>query len=82
MTGSPEQCEANHASSRAILQIQFNDDSGHRYADALISLLWGDQVDRVRSGDIIRIENGWCRMSQGQKVVSTGRTGRLTVLAA
>jgi ssDNA-binding replication factor A large subunit len=45
-------------------------------------VLWGDQVDRVRSGDIIRIENGWCRMSQGQKVVSTGRTGRLTVLAA
>lgn len=45
-------------------------------------VLWGDQVDRVRTGDIISIEGGWCRYSHGQKVVSTGRTGRLSVLEA
>ena len=45
-------------------------------------VLWGDQVDRVRTGDIIAIQGGWCRYSQGQKVVSTGRTGKLTVLEA
>ena len=43
-------------------------------------ILWGEQVDSVRTGDIIRIENGWCRLSMGQKVVSTGRTGIMTVL--
>ena len=43
-------------------------------------VLWGDQVDQVRTGDVISIEGGWCRYSHGQKVVSTGRTGRLTVL--
>ena len=45
-------------------------------------VLWGDQVDRVRTGDVIAIQGGWCRYSQGQKVVSTGRTGRLTILEA
>ena len=45
-------------------------------------VLWGDQVDQVRTGDIISIEGGWCRYSHGQKVVSTGRTGRITVLEA
>ena len=45
-------------------------------------VLWGDQVDQVRTGDVISIEGGWCRYSHGQKVVSTGRTGRLTVLEA
>lgn len=45
-------------------------------------VLWGNQVDEVRTGDIISIEGGWCRYSHGQKVVSTGRTGRLTVLEA
>ena len=45
-------------------------------------VLWGDQVDQVRTGDIISIEGGWCRYSHGQIVVSTGRTGRLTVLEA
>ena len=44
-------------------------------------VLWGNQVDRVRTGDVIRIENGWCRMSLGQKIVSTGRTGNLSVIA-
>ena len=47
----------------------------------LISLvLWGDQVDRVRTGDIIQIRGGWCRYSHGQKVISTGRRGSLTIL--
>ena len=45
-------------------------------------VLWGDQVDRVRTGDIIAIQGGWCRYSHGQKVISTGRTGRLTILEA
>ncbi len=45
-------------------------------------VLWGDQVDRVRTGDIISIQGGWCRYSQGQKVISTGRTGKLTILEA
>ena len=45
-------------------------------------VLWGNQVDRVRTGDIIAIQGGWCRYSHGQKVVSTGRTGRLTILEA
>ena len=44
-------------------------------------VLWGNQADCVRTGDIIRIENGWCRMSLGQKVVSTGRSGNLSVIA-
>ena len=45
-------------------------------------VLWGDQVDRVRTGDIIQIRGGWCRYSHGQKVISTGRTGILTILEA
>ena len=52
-----------------------------RDESGLIGLvLWGDQVDLVRTGDIISIRGGWCRYSHGQKVVSTGRTGRLSVL--
>ena len=43
-------------------------------------VLWADQVKQVKTGDIIRIENGWCRSRNGEIVVSTGKTGRLTVL--
>jgi len=43
-------------------------------------VLWGDQVDKVRCGDLIRIEHGWCRQRDGELVVSTGRTGRLSLI--
>jgi len=45
-------------------------------------VLWGDQIDAVATGDIVRIENGWCKRRLGERVVSTGRSGRLTVLNA
>ncbi len=44
-------------------------------------VLWGEQVDRVRTGDVIRIRGGWCRRHMGELVVSTGKLGRLEVLA-
>ena len=56
--------------------------SGRDESGLIGVILWGDQVDRVRTGDIISIERGWCRYSHGQKVVSAGRTGRLSVLEA
>ena len=34
-------------------------------------VLWGDDVAKVRTGDIIRIEDGWCRRRDGELVVST-----------
>jgi len=43
-------------------------------------VLWDDDVKKVRVGDIIRIENGWCRLRDGEIVVSTGRSGTLTIL--
>ena len=43
-------------------------------------VLWGEQVNTVNTGDIIRIESGWCKQRSGELVVSTGRSGRLTVI--
>jgi hypothetical protein len=44
-------------------------------------VLWGEQVDRVTTGDVVRIRGGWCRRHMGELVVSTGKLGRLEVLA-
>ena len=43
-------------------------------------VLWGEQIQRVRVGDIVTFESGWCRERKGELVVSTGRNGKLTVL--
>jgi hypothetical protein len=41
-------------------------------------VLWGEHVNMVKSGDVVRINNGWCRAQNGELVVSTGRFGCLT----
>ncbi|MEE2758980.1 MAG: hypothetical protein VYA86_03255 [Candidatus Thermoplasmatota archaeon] len=52
-----------------------------RDKSGLIALvLWGNQVDMICPGDIIAIEDGWCGYSGRQKVVSAGRTGKLSII--
>ena len=43
-------------------------------------VLWGEEVEQVKVGDIVRIESGWCRRKGSQMVVSSGRNGRLSVI--
>jgi len=43
-------------------------------------VLWGEQIDKVRIGDVVRIESGWCTIRDGELVVSTGLTGKITVI--
>lgn len=43
-------------------------------------VLWADQIDNTQVGDIIRIENGWCRKRDGELIVSTGKTGKIRIL--
>ena len=43
-------------------------------------VLWGEHVKMVKAGDIIRIENGWCRLRDGEIIVSTGRNGTLEII--
>lgn len=41
--------------------------------------LWGDQIDEVKEGDKITINDGWVKEYRGELQVSTGKFGKLTV---
>ena len=43
-------------------------------------VLWNSQIDEVKVGNIIQIRNGWCRLQNGEPVISSGRAGSLTIL--
>ena len=43
-------------------------------------VLWNEQIDQVATGDIVQIRNGWCKQRLGERVVSTGRNGKLEVI--
>jgi replication factor A1 len=42
--------------------------------------LWRDQVNLVKPGDVIRIENAYTREFRGKVELSIGRNGRIVVL--
>lgn len=43
-------------------------------------VLWNDQIDKVKEGDKIRIENGYVNEWQGASQLTLGKFGKLTVL--
>ncbi len=43
-------------------------------------VLWGDETEKVKQGDRIRIENGFVKEWNGEMQLSVGRYGKLTVL--
>ena len=47
--------------------------------DTVKITLWNDDIDKVKQGDKIVIENGWVSEFQNELQVSTGRFGKLTV---
>jgi ssDNA-binding replication factor A large subunit len=42
--------------------------------------LWNDEIDKVKAGDKIKINNGYCSEFQGEKQLSAGRYGSLEIL--
>ena len=43
-------------------------------------VLWNEQIDEIRIGDIVRFESGWCQMRDGELIVSTGMNGSLRII--
>ena len=43
-------------------------------------VLWNEQIDEIRIGDIVRFESGWCQMRDGELIASTGMNGRLRII--
>ena len=44
--------------------------------------LWNEDIDKVKAGDSVKIENGWVGEWQGELQLSTGKFGKLEVLSS
>jgi replication factor A1 len=67
---------ANERGSGKVCSAAAKDDSG----EEITLSLWNEQIEQVKEGQKVKIENGWCSEFQGQKQVSTGKFGKLEVL--
>jgi replication factor A1 len=44
--------------------------------------LWNEDVDKVKQGDKIHVQNGWCSEFKGEKQLSSGKFGKIEVVEA
>jgi len=44
--------------------------------------LWNEDIDRIKVGDKVKIENGYVSEWQGEKQLSTGKFGKLEVVGS
>ncbi len=69
--------ETRSGSKRRVRHAKFKDRTGE-----ITLVLWEDDVDRVASGERVRILDGWVSDYRGLPQLSLGRTGRLEKLDA
>jgi replication factor A1 len=58
-----------------VCNVIIEDDSG-----SIAMTLWGDEIDKVNEGDMIKVENGYVSEWQGTLQLSVGKYGKMTVL--
>ncbi len=58
-----------------VCSIKVKDGSG-----AIKLTLWNEDIDKIKEGDKIHLENGWCSEYQGEKQVSAGKFGKIEVI--
>jgi replication factor A1 len=55
-----------------VANAVLKDDSGE-----ITLSLWGDDIDKVKQGDNIKIENGWVSEFKGNLQISAGKYGKI-----
>ena len=58
-----------------VAQAVLQDESGN-----IILNLWRGQIDIVRKGDTVLVENAFVRIFKGQMELNVGRDGRISVI--
>ena len=44
--------------------------------------LWNDDIDSVKVGDKIHLQNGWCSEYKGERQLSSGKFGKIEVVSS
>ena len=58
-----------------VANFTVKDDSG-----TILLVLWNEQIDTVKEGDKVKIENGYVNEWQGTPQLTLGKFGKLTAL--
>ncbi len=77
VTKDPARSFEKFGKSGRVCNAKIKDGSGQ-----ITLTLWNDDVDKVNVGDKIHIQNGWCSEYKGERQLSSGKFGKIEVVAA
>ena len=72
--GEPRDVVTKFGKKTRVADAKLKDASGE-----ITLTLWGDDVDRVKMGDKVKIESGWVSEFKGNMQLSAGKYGKMTV---
>lgn len=70
----PREVMTKFGKKMRVANAIIKDDSGE-----MTLTLWGDDIDRVKSGDAISIENGWVSEFKSNVQISAGKYGKINI---
>ena len=70
-----EEKKSKYGKELILGKFGVKDDSGE-----IILTLWSDDLNRIKEGDVLIIENGYVRDFMNEKYLTLGKKGRLTIL--
>ena len=47
---------------------------------SIVLVLWNDEIDRIKAGAKVKIENGYVNEWQGKSQLTLGKFGKMTIL--
>ncbi len=70
----PREVTTRYGKTR-VSEATIEDDSGN-----IKLVLWGDEIDGIKIGDKVKIENGFIKEWNGEMQLSAGKYGKISVL--
>jgi replication factor A1 len=71
--GEPRTVNLRAGGTTTVADAVISDESG-----SIKLALWGDDIDKVRPGDKVSIENGYINTFRGENSISVGKFGKMT----
>lgn len=73
--GEPRTVNLKAGGTTTVADAVISDDSGN-----IKLALWGDDINKIRPGDRVTIENGYINTFKGENSISVGKFGKMTKL--
>ena len=71
--GEPRTVNLRAGGTTTVADAVISDESGN-----IKLALWGDDINKVRPGDKVSIENGYINTFRGENSISVGKFGKMT----